>query len=631
MYDNQIHQTDIIDEQQRRGRLVLRSLPLFVLPLIVVAFTTLVIHLVAGRELAPEDAPNELLPLMIIIVISVFFTALITLVRLGRSTVSAVILVSVWTLFTTVIALSGSIGSFGPAFIIIPICAAGLLLDEVASIAITIVATLLIGLFAWMEFQGILVSPRPTEIGEVYPLFAAGFWIAIFWTVGALTYLLAGHLKQALQQSRAQATALRELSTQLEHRVAEQTAELAQRAERAEALHEVSRALTSTLDLNQMLSLITDQAAQLLRCHAAVVIAIREDDQRLIFLGPSISIRPHSNGESSHPLEQLTSDGGSFHIIDRLPEHEDTFLGILEHDESRMVQLALDETDIPVKILIQPMHYGTSVKGALVLIDPANGEYQSDDDLKLTKGLADQAAVAMANAQLIAQLQETATLEERNRLAREIHDTLAQGLTGIVVQLGAAQRAIAATAEETTEHIDLAQRMAREALAEARRSVWNLRAPMLEQGDLTDALQGLVSRPLRPETTTSFEQRGTRQQLPPSIESALLRVCQEALVNVAKHAEASHVQVILTYASDTIQLTISDNGRGIDERILARQIEDTGPWGGFGLLGMRERITALGGHLELLNNNGVQVIATVPLAQQPSDIRTFHPMIGEKG
>ncbi|MEM8531388.1 MAG: histidine kinase [Chloroflexota bacterium] len=628
MYDNH---TDIIDEQQRRGRLVLRSLPLFILPLLVVAFTTIVIHLVAGRELPPRGTPNELLPLVGIVVISIFFTALITLVRLGRSTASAVLLVTVWTFFMIVAGLGGSISSFGPAFIIIPICAAGLLLDGVASIAITIVATLLIGFSAWMEFQGILISPRPTEIGEVYPLFAASFWIAIFWTVGALTYLLAGHLKQALRQSRAQATALRELSTQLEHRVAEQTAELAQRAERAEALHEVSRALTSTLNLNQMLSLITDQAAQLLRCHSALVITIQEDEQRLIFLGPST--RPFSNGGSSHMLDQLTSDGGSIHIIDRLPEHEDMLIGILEQNESRMVQLALDETDDPIKILVQPMQYGTSVKGALVLIDPANGEYQSDDDLKLTKGLADQAAVAMANAQLIAQLQETATLEERNRLAREIHDTLAQGLTGIVVQLGAAQRAIAATAEETTEHIDLAQRMAREALAEARRSVWNLRAPMLEQGDLTDALQGLVSRPLRPETTASFVQRGTRQQLPPSIESALLRVCQEALVNVAKHAEASHVQVILTYDTDTIQLTISDNGRGIDERVLTRQTEAIGPWGGFGLLGMRERISALGGHLELLNDNGTQVTATVPLTQQPSEpsvMQTLRPVIGEQ-
>lgn len=619
MYDNELDQTDIIDEQQRRGQLVLRTLPLLLLPIFIIIFTVLFVNIVLNIDL-PTNNPRErsdMALFVVVVIVSIFFTALITLVKIGRSTISAVILVGVWTLFTMVTALNNSIGSFWPAFMIIPICAAGLLLDGMASIVLTIIGTFLIGFFAWMEYQGVYAVIQADDIGEAYPLFAAGFWIAVFWTVGALTYLLARHLKLALQQSRAQATALRELSTQLERRVDEQTAELAQRAERAEALHEVSRALTSTLNLNQMLSLITDQAAQLLRCQAALVIAMQEDDQRLVFMGPSI--QPYSNG-------------GSSHVLDRLPEHEDTLRTILEQNESRMVQFALDDTDDAGKILIQPMHYGTSVKGALVLIAPAHGEYQNDDDLKLTEGLADQAAVAIANAQLIAQFQETAMLEERNRLARDIHDTLAQGLTGIVVQLGAAQRAIAATAEETIEHIDLAQRMAREALAEARRSVWNLRAPMLEQGDLTDALQGITSRPLRPETTTSFEQRGTRQQLPPSVESALLRICQEALVNVAKHTEASHVQVILTYAPDMIQLTISDNGRGIDERILNRQTEVTDPWGGFGLLGMRERITALGGHLEISNNDGTHVMATVPLEKQPTSNRHTSPyVIGENG
>src|SRR5262249_36809739 len=150
-------------------------------------------------------------------------------------------------------------------------------------------------------------------------------------------------------------------------------------------------------------------------------------------------------------------------------------------------------------------------------------------------------------ARLLEQEREAATLAERARLAREIHDTLAQGLTGIVVQLGAAQRALAADALAADQHIDLAQHMAREALSEARRSVWNLRAPALERGDLGDALRGLISRPLRPETVAHFEQRGEPRPLPPGVESALLRVCQESLVNVAKHAGATHVDVLLEY------------------------------------------------------------------------------------
>jgi signal transduction histidine kinase len=221
-----------------------------------------------------------------------------------------------------------------------------------------------------------------------------------------------------------------------------------------------------------------------------------------------------------------------------------------------------------------------------------------------------EARVETQTAQLLDQEREAATLEERARLAREIHDTLAQGLTGIVVQLGAAQRALAAESAAADQHIDLAQQMARESLAEARRSVWNLRAPALERGDLGDALRGLSSRPIRPETTASFEQRGDPWPLPPPIESALLRVGQEALVNVAKHAGATQVRLTLEYTPDVVRLSISDDGVGFEE--LPAGVAAPGPWGGFGLLGMRERITALGGTLDLSSDGGAQVVAVVP-------------------
>jgi len=216
-----------------------------------------------------------------------------------------------------------------------------------------------------------------------------------------------------------------------------------------------------------------------------------------------------------------------------------------------------------------------------------------------------------------ASVEQLATIQERNRLAREIHDTLAQGLTGVVVQLGAAQRALAAESDAADQHIELAQQMARESLAEARRSVWNLRAPALERGDLSDALRGLASRPIRPETSASFEQHGEPWPLPPGIESALLRVGQEALVNVAKHAGATHVRLMLEYTPDAVRLSISDDGVGFDE--LPADVAAPGPWGGFGLLGMRERLVALGGTLELTSDGGAQVVAVVPREsiQQP--------------
>jgi signal transduction histidine kinase len=222
-----------------------------------------------------------------------------------------------------------------------------------------------------------------------------------------------------------------------------------------------------------------------------------------------------------------------------------------------------------------------------------------------------EARVEAQTTQILEQERQAATLAERARLAREIHDTLAQGLTGIVVQLGAAQRAQAVASDASAQHIELAQRMAREALAEARRSVWNLRAPALERGSLADALRSIVVGPLRPEQTASFEQRGEPWPLTQEVEAALLRMAQEALANAAKHAEATRVEVLLEYTPDSVRLSVADNGVGFDQAALSNGTTPS-PSGGFGLLGIRERIGALGGTLELRNGDGAQVVVILP-------------------
>ena len=145
-------------------------------------------------------------------------------------------------------------------------------------------------------------------------------------------------------------------------------------------------------------------------------------------------------------------------------------------------------------------------------------------------------------------------LEERTRLARDIHDTLAQGLTGIVVQLGAAQRALTVAPDESREHLALAQRMARESLAEARRSVWNLRAPALDRGDLADALRSVAVRPLGSDVAVTFKLTGEPWPLTTAIESTLLRVAQEALANVARHSQATEARLGLVYMADSVEL-----------------------------------------------------------------------------
>jgi signal transduction histidine kinase len=213
-------------------------------------------------------------------------------------------------------------------------------------------------------------------------------------------------------------------------------------------------------------------------------------------------------------------------------------------------------------------------------------------------------------AQLLTQAREAGVLEERQRMAREIHDTLAQGLTGIIAQLEAAVR-IGDTAEHD-RRIGNATRLARDSLAEARRSVQALRPQALEGARLPDALAAEAARwsvtsGVAAEVTTTGEPR----PLHPEVEVTLLRVAQEALTNIAKHAGAGHAGVTLSYMGDVVTLDVRDDGAGF----CAGQVPAAdGSSGGFGLTAMRQRVQRLAGQFEIESEpgGGTAVSASVP-------------------
>jgi signal transduction histidine kinase len=208
------------------------------------------------------------------------------------------------------------------------------------------------------------------------------------------------------------------------------------------------------------------------------------------------------------------------------------------------------------------------------------------------------------HAQLLAQAREAGMLDERQRMAREIHDTLAQGLTGIITQVQAAQR-VWESPEAARAHVDRALGLARDSLAEARRSVQALRPGELEDARLPDAIGDLARRWTDGSgVETRVEVTGDRVPLSPAIEVALFRVAQEALTNVAKHAGASRVGLTLSYLGDEVLLDVRDDGRGMRNR--NRQ--------GFGLNSMRQRIRSVGGSVEIESTpgEGTAISASVP-------------------
>jgi len=220
--------------------------------------------------------------------------------------------------------------------------------------------------------------------------------------------------------------------------------------------------------------------------------------------------------------------------------------------------------------------------------------------------------------ELAAAERQAGILQERQRLAREIHDTLAQGFTSIVVHLEAADQALPGGEElgPARRHLDQARRTARESLEEARRFVWALHPEPLERETLAPAIRRAVERwSEESKIRGSLEISGDPRLLPSAYEVTLLRAAQEALANIRKHARASQVNLTLTYMDDQVILDVQDNGIGFDYAALSA--EQPGQ-GGFGLMGMRERIQQLGGSLLVESAPGEGTTLVIELPFQPA-------------
>lgn len=212
------------------------------------------------------------------------------------------------------------------------------------------------------------------------------------------------------------------------------------------------------------------------------------------------------------------------------------------------------------------------------------------------------------HTQLVAQAHEAGIQDERQRMAREIHDTIAQGLTGVITQLEAVHQSWS-DESEVRRRLETASELARESLTEARRSVQAIRPTPLDESRLPEALDGVASRwsettgvPVQVQTT------GERSPLHPEVEVTLLRAAQEGLANIAKHAGASRVGVTLSFMDGCVTLDIRDDGVGFDPGDISREES-------FGLAAMRQRVEHVEGVLaiESAPGEGTAVSVRVPM------------------
>jgi signal transduction histidine kinase len=296
-------------------------------------------------------------------------------------------------------------------------------------------------------------------------------------------------------------------------------------------------------------------------------------------------------------LSQLKRPAAVLHLLDNIPPIPDAHRSIL--------------LGLGIKtLLIIPLNLATQLIGSLTFRFTEDREFRPEE-IEIARTLESQAALAIQVTRLAKAARQSAVLEERNRLAGEIHDGLAQSFTGICMQLGVAKEELSANKGDPLRSIQRAVELANFGLAEARRCAHNLRLSIVGESGLAVALQRLVNR-----SSVSGRLRCTfrsdkipENSLPPRVQHELLRIAQEAIHNAVRHASPTLIAVTLRWDAPNLVLQVKDNGSGIS----AARLEKSQ---GFGLRNMRERASEIDGRFEIQTaaGHGTTIVVTMRIS-----------------
>jgi signal transduction histidine kinase len=355
---------------------------------------------------------------------------------------------------------------------------------------------------------------------------------------------------------------------------------LERRIATARALHRVSMAIAALDDLEQILQAVTDQSRDLLSSDVAVLLVVGADGD-LAF---------HTGSGSPDAMDPSGSQPGD--------------------DAIRFLAPALASAR-----LAAPLRRGGSTIG-LLIIGCRTARSFDVDDVETLSSLANQAAIAIENARLQGRLRELAVVDERERIAREMHDGLAQILGYVNTKSQAVASLLdAGRATEARIQLDELATAARSVYVDVREAILGLRSPVTAESGLVGAVEAYAERfadasKLVVAVEASDEAR--RLDLAPSVEAQVFRIVQEALTNVRKHAAARRVAVTMAVEDEALVVTLADDGQGF-----AAAASSAGDWPHYGLQAMRERATAVGGAIDLTASDGAGAVVrlAVPLSR----------------
>ena len=436
----------------------------------------------------------------------------------------------------------------------------------------------------WSEYS------RGGPLAENFFIAPIGFLAAVVWYLKPWAVVLVIIPTVANYFSLKRYLDIARWNRTLEDTVTRRTAALEQAMERLRQLHEASLALAQELDLQRTMQVVAEQDARLAGAAGA-----------LVDVSTFVPLTWHQTGQTmganpsqlrSFARKALSEGNRAVHLDELSPKarQEASSLGL---GDLMAVRLGVAEVE----------------QGLLAVWASEQGTLADATRLADLEAFATQASIALENARLYDQTRDMAVLAERNRLARELHDSISQSLFSIVLTAEAAAR-LTNTSSPSGRAMSRVQEIARETLAEMRSLIFELRPATLQERGLVYALSNHVElfRRRQGQLQVDFEVKGERR-FAPDAELALYRIAQEALANVVKHANANHVSIRLNLEDpERVRLEISDNGRGFTQGQLQPNGRQT-----LGLTSMRERAENLGGRLtiESAPGEGTRIVAEV--------------------
>jgi two-component system, NarL family, sensor kinase len=377
---------------------------------------------------------------------------------------------------------------------------------------------------------------------------------------------------------------------------------------------EASQAANSSLVLDDVIQHVAEGIADAIGLPSCVVYLYDEEGDRLL---PSAYVARDGSLIDTERIGQVIPSTETSQLLRRiyLSGHEASAIEMMSCDISDDFSRVL----CPSAVLAVPFVAKQQFLGLAVLVSHDDSYHFSPHQLRIAYGIAGAAALALENARLYTRSHTLGMAEERIRVAREIHDGIAQGLTAISLNLEAADQMFCNRPEKAHGKISRALELSRENLENARRSVLDLHASALQELSLSEAIQRRTQQFLQHhadrDISGSFNGDSMYGRLSSRMELSLYRIFEEALDNIARHSGATHVAVTLERDGDDVLLTISDNGRGFD---VDSAMSGHQAGGKFGLVAVRERVRLLHGMLSVQSADGAgtRLRVTVPFESQ---------------